>query len=54
MPRLDKDMTSVISSRVPIPPGNATKASASSIILDLRSAMVFVSISCVRPVCFLA
>ena len=44
------DMTSVISSSVPVPPGKAIKASPSSIILRLRSAMSSVTISLVRDV----
>ena len=43
------DITSVISSSVPVPPGNAIKASPSSIILVLRSVMSWVTMSLVRP-----
>ena len=37
------DMTSAISSSVPVPPGKARKASPSSIIFAFRSAMVGVT-----------
>ena len=40
-------MISVISSNVPMPPGSATNASASSIIFALRSAIVSTTISSV-------
>ena len=43
------DMTSAISSRVPVPPGKAMKASPSSIIFALRRAMSSVTMSRVRP-----
>ena len=46
------DMTSAISSSVPVPPGKAIKASPSSIILRLRSVISSVTISLVRPSCW--
>ena len=49
MAQRDLDITSAISSSVPVPPGNAIKASPSSIILVLRSVMSWVTISLVRP-----
>ena len=45
------DMTSAISSSVPVPPGNAMNASPSSIILALRSAMSLVTIRSSIPSC---
>ena len=43
------DITSVISSSVPVPPGSAMNASPSSIIFALRSDMSRVTISSVSP-----
>ncbi len=43
------DITSAISSKVPVPPGKAIKASPSSIIFALRSDISLVTISSVKP-----
>ena len=45
------DITSAISSSVPVPPGNAINASPSAIIFVLRSVISFVTISSVSPSC---
>ena len=50
-PRDNLLMTSVISSSVPVPPGNAIKASPSSIILVLREGMSSVTINSVSLSC---
>ena len=47
--RQTREMISEISSKVPVPPGKAMKASPSSIILRRRSGMSSVTISRVRP-----
>ena len=50
--REDKDMTSEISSRVPVPPGKAMKASDRRMISVLRCGKSGFTISSVSPVCW--